>query len=224
MALSVDYIYQYCLRLIRKSQSGSINSLEFANFWNAEQNAYFSDLLGRFNRQNNGKENSNTGLIQNQVIITKLTPFINPATITITSGDGPKPADFKYELSLRINGKTVTHINHDQISSVVNSVIDPPSISDDAYYCVEYLAYYHFLPTTVATASLDYIATPPQVLWNYGFDGAGRQVYTSIGSTQPLWDDASAMEITQRMLTQIGVSLAAKDFENFGKTVQLTGE
>lgn len=224
MALSVDYLYQYFLRLIRKNQSGSVNGIEFANFFNAEQCSYMSDLLGRFNRQNNGKAGINTGLIQNQTIITKLTPFIKPATITITAGDGNKPSDFQYELSVRINGYACVHINHNQVASVNDSVIDPPSISDNAYYRVEYLAYYHFLPTTVASADIDYIATPPNVIWNYGFDGQGRQVYNPTGSVQPLWDNSSAQEIVQRMLTSVGVSLAAKDFENFGKTVQISGE
>lgn len=224
MALSVDYIYQFCLKLIRKNQSGSISATEFGYHWNGEQSAYHSDLLGRFQSNNNGKEGRNTGLIENQTIMTKLTPFIKPATLAIALGQGSKPADFCYELSLRINNQTVVHINHNQISNVTNSVIDPPSIADDSYYCVEYQNYYSFLPTIVTTASLDYIASPVNVVWAYTFDGAGRQVYNSVLSVQPQWMDTDTMEITKRMLNTIGVSLAARDFENFGKSVIETGD
>jgi len=223
MAVTVDQIYKLCLRIIRKNQSGSLSSLEFNDFWSIEQTAYMSDLLGRFQRSNNGKEGANTGLIENQTIITKLSPFIKNGTIAVSTGNGPKPADFQYELALRIGGEMVIHINHNQISNVNNSVIDPPSVSNNSYYCVEYQHYYAFLPNTVTSADLDYVSAPVPVLWNYSFDGSGRQVYNPSGSVDPVWDDATCWEITERMLKKVGVSLGAKDFEQYANSVINTG-
>jgi len=76
MALTVDYIYQYCLRLIKKNQSGNLKSTDFAYFWNGESSSYFSDLLGRFQKNNNGKEGINTGLIESNSINGKKRGFM----------------------------------------------------------------------------------------------------------------------------------------------------
>lgn len=224
MALTVDYIYKLCLSIVRKNQAGSLTSNDFQYHWNAAQNGYHGDLLGRFNRDNNGKAATNTGLIENQTILTKLSPFTKNETLAVTSGAGDKPADFVYALALRIGGKEVTRIVHDQIANVNDSVIDAPSSSADIYYYNEYEDYYSFLPNTVSSAELDYIAAPPSVVWGYTIDGDGRQVYDSGSSVQPLWDTASAMEITQRMLRTLGVAFSSRDFQNFGETVKNRGD
>lgn len=224
MALSVDYIYDFARKLIRVNQAGSLSSLVFAKHWNDAQATYQDDLVGRFQARGNGKSGINTGLIENQTILQKLSPFIKPATLTIASGVADKPTDFIYELALRINDKEVRHINHNQIATVLDNVIDEPSITANSYYVVEYENYYRFLPTSVAEADLDYICTPTDVFWNYTLDGSGRQVYTASGSSQPQWDNNSCREITKRMLTNLGVSYKDGDFASFGKSVQLTGE
>lgn len=224
MALTTDFIYQFTLNLIRKNQAGPLASIEWARHWNDAQATYQDDLVGRFQPRANGKSGMNTGLIENRTILQKLSPFIKPATLAIVLGDASKPTDFIYELALRINGQEVRHINHNQVATVNDNVIDPPSILDNAYYVVAYQGYYRFLPSAVTEAALDYICTPTDVFWNYTFDGADRQVYSITGSVQPQWDNNSCREITKRMLTNLGVSFKDSDFASFGKSVQLTGE
>jgi len=222
MALTTDYLYQFTLNLIKKNQAGSLGSIEWARHWNGESTAYQDDLLGRFQARSNGKTGVNTGLIENETILQKLSPFIKNATIAIAAGNGNKPTGFKYELALRINGKEVRNINHNQIATVNDSVIDPPSIPNDAYYAVMYEGYYSFLPSTVTSASLDYIVAPTDVVWGFTIVG-GRQVYNSATSVQTLWDDASAREITKRVLNTLGVAYKDGDFSNFGNKVINTG-
>ena len=224
MALSTDYLYKFSLRLIKKNQAGGLTSLEFADHWNDAQGTYQDDLAGRFQARSNGKTGANTGLIENETILQKLSPFIEPVTLTISGGAATKPLGFIYRMGLRINGYDVYKINYNQISNVNHSVIDPPSEDDDMYYVVEYKDYYKFFPDTVTSAELDCMNTPPNIVWGYTFDADGRQVYNSGASTQPLWDNNSCREITKRMLTNIGVSFKDADFLNFGKSVQLTGE
>lgn len=180
---SVDYVYNYVLKLIRKTQSAGLSATEFQFFWNDAQRSYFDDLIGRFQKQNNGKEGLNTGLIENETIMTKLTPFTKNYTLSISSGQGVKPTDFIYTLALRINENKVFQVNHDSIWAVKQDVIDPPSITNDSYYYTEYGNYYSFLPTAVTTASLDYIGAPQNIVWAYTLDTAGRQVYNSFGIT-----------------------------------------
>lgn len=229
MSLSVDYNYQFALKLIKKNQSGGLASKEFEYHWNDAQGSYQDDLLGRFQMRSNGKTGTNTGLIEDETILQKLAAFTKPINLTITSGNADKPSDFVYRLALRINGVDAYKINQGQIANVNASVIDPPSTTTNTYYFVEYEGYYYFLPRTlptedITTAQLDYIITPPNVIWGYTFDTNGRQVYNPGTSVQPLWDSNSCREITKRMLTNLGVAFKDADFENFGKSVQLTGE
>jgi hypothetical protein len=223
MALSVDYLYKFCLDLIKKNQAGGLKSTAFDLNWNDAQGSYQDDLLGRFQARNSGKTGINTGLIQDETILQKLAPFTKPVTLTIATGVSDKPTDFIFRLALRINGVDAYKINHAQIWSVTSSVIDPQSVPDNKYYFVEYEDYYKFLPNTVTSADLDYIATPVDVVWGFTFDANNRQVYNSGTSVQPKWDNNSCREITKRMLTNLGVSFKDADFQNFGKSVQATG-
>lgn len=224
MALSIDYLYKFSLRLIRKNQAGSLSASEFNDFWSDASSSYQDDLLGRFQLRSNGKTGANTGLIQDETILQKLAPFISPVTLTIASGVADKPLGFIYRMGMRINGYDAHKINYNQIANVVNNVIDPPSVAENMYYFVEYEDYYSFYPNTVTAATLDCVVTAPSVVWAYTFDADGRQVYNSGASTQPLWDNNSCREITKRMLTTLGVSFKDADFANFGKSVQATGE
>lgn len=226
---SVDNIFKLFKFLMRKNQSGSISATDFFNAWNTEQNAYFSDLLGKWQARNNGKSGQNTGLILNETIMTQLAPFTIPGSVTISSGQADKPSDFIYGLARRISVSSVeylvTKINHGQIWYVNNDVIDPPSVTDRAYYIVEYEDYYKILPTA-ATGSLllDYIAQPVDIVWGYGWDAQGRQVYSPGLSIQPQWQTNTIIEITKRALTSFGVSYKDKDFENFGDKNTITGD
>lgn len=211
------------LFLIKKNQSGSLSAAEFGLAWNMEQSTYQSDLLGRFQRQSIGKEGPNTGLIENETIMTKLSPFTLSVTgIAITSGKATKPDDFLYSLALRINNTKVFQVDHDQIWSVLDDVIDPPSIPDDSYYYTEYLNYYSLLPASVTSLDLDYVQAAPDVKWAYNIV-SGRQQYDSTNSVQPLWDQASIIEITQRCLKTLGVSYSSQDFEQFGQSKITSG-
>lgn len=221
--LDIDYLYDFSLKLIRKNQSGSISGVEFSYFWNDAQSQYLGDLLGRFQARSNGKEGVNTGLILNETQLTKLSPFTQPIILSIEDGVSDKPHGFIYRLALRINDTDVDFINHGQIASVKKSVIDPPSITDNKYYAIEYENYFSFLPTPVTEAQLDAIIYPPNVVWGYVYDIAGRQEYNPGTSTQSKWDDITNLEITRRMLTDMGISLKDKDFENFGNKTTLTG-
>jgi len=200
------------LFLIRKNQAGSFSATDLFYSWNFEQRAYQSDLLGRFQARSNGKSGVNTGLIENETILTKLAPFTKSDTLTVTAGLGAKPSDFIYLLSLRVSGKPCEYAEHDQIAFINDSVIDPPSISGGQFYYTEYEANYSFLPTAVASATIDYISEPEDVMWGYSLDGDGRQVYDSGTSVNPQWDGDSIVEITKRALKSLGVSYKDADF------------
>lgn len=223
MAWNVDQVYGFLRFLIRKNQSGNIGATEFFYTWNAEQYAYHDDLVGKWQNRNNTKEGMNTGLIQNEVIMTKLAPFTIPVTIGVVAGKATKPDDFIYTLALRINDTKVFKINHDQKWAVLDDVIDPPSIVDDSYYYLEYEDYYSFLPTTVTSVDLDYLASCTDVKWGFTIVG-GRQVYDPATSVQPKWNQNVIVEITKRALKILGVSFKDSDFTQYGESNIRTGD
>jgi len=218
MALTVNDLYVFTQKLIRKNQSGSLTSTEFNTFWNDAQRAYMGDLLGRFQLRSNGKLGMNTGLMLNETILTKT------STLNISGGSVSKPTGLLYRLALRIDDFDVVFVNHGQISEVKKSVIDAPSVADNKYYAYEIESTYKFLPATVTTAEINYIGDVTDIVWGYTLDGNGRQVYSSGASTQSKWDDISNMEITKRMLQNIGLSLKDRDFQNFGSQNIQTGD
>lgn len=226
---NVDNIFKLFKFLTRKNQSGSISATDFFNAWNTEQNAYFSDLLGKWQNRSNGKSGQNTGLIMNEAIMTQLAPFTIEGSVTIASGVATKPTDFIYGLARRISVSSVeylvTKINHGQIWYVNNDVIDPPSITDGNYYIVEYEDRYNVLPSS-ATGDLllDYIAQPVDVIWGYTLDANNRQIYNAGLSVQPQWQTNTIIDITKRALTNFGVSYKDKDFMNFGAKNIATGD
>lgn len=225
----VNKIYGLQKFLTRTNQSGGISTTDFFNAWNTEQNAYHSDLLGKWQARSNGKTGMNTGLLLNETIMTQLSAFIIEGSVTIASGVATKPDDFIYGLARRISVSSVeylvTKINHGQIYYVNNDVIDPPSITDGTYYIVEYEDYYKVFPTA-ATGDLllDYVAHPTDVKWGFTYDAQDRKVYNAGLSVQPKWSVPTVIEITKRTLSSFGVSYKDKDFQNFASKNIVTGD
>lgn len=222
---TVDTIFTFTKFLMRNNQAGSISASDFNIAWNGEQSAYMSDLLGRFQNRSNGKDMKNTGLIQNETIMTKLTPFTKTVLgIAVTGGAATKPSDFIYTLAVRAAGQKVFQVDHDGVWALTEDVIDPPSITDGSYYYTESGNVYNILPTTTPTIDLDYICTVTDIVWAFTLDGNNRQVYDHINSIQPLWTNNSIIEITKRTLKSFGVSFKDQDFAGFGASNIVTGD
>lgn len=225
MALSVDYIFEFAKKLVRKSQAGGLTSNEFQQYWNEAQSGYINDLVGPFQKRSNDPSNPRVGLMQNQSTLTKLSPVMGTSSLSVVSGSANKPDNFVYLLDLRIGTTKVQPISFDQWESVSGSVIDTPSASTGTYFYSEYNNAFEFLPSTLtATATLKYIFMPENIVWAYTLDADGRQVYDSANSVQPVWDDVACREITMRMLKPYGVSIKDGDFQNAGQSAIITGQ
>ena len=223
MPWSVDNIYSYTKFLMNKNQAGSISPTDLFNAWNAEQSAYHQDLVGRWQKQNSTKTGINTGLVEDEVTISQLSPFIVPQTIPIAGGLGFKPVDYIYAVALRINGTKVFSVSHDMIWAVNDDVIDPPSVADDSYYYTEYLSYFNFLPASVTSFDLDYVAETTDISWGFTLDGQNRPVYNPATSVQPKWNKNTVIEITRRTLKSFGLHFDSREFEMFGESNIQTG-
>ena len=223
MPWSVDNIYQYTRFLTNKNQAGGISATDLFNAWNAEQSQYHQDIVGRWQKQNNTKTGVMSGLVEDEVSISALAPFIVPVTIPIAGGLGFKPLDYIFGVALRINKAKVFSIPHDTIWAVEDDVIDPPSIPEDSYYVTEYLTYFSFLPSTVTSFQLDYVAETRDVVWGFTLDGQNRQVYNPATSVQPQWNKNTVVTITKRTLKGFGIHFDSRAFEAFGDSNIQTG-
>lgn len=227
MPWSVDNIYQYTRFLTNKNQAGGISATDLFNAWNGEQAMYHQDLVGRWQKQSNTKTGIMSGLVEDEVTISALSPFIVPLTnVAIAGGIAAKPVDYIYGVALRINGAKVFSVSHDMVASVNDDVIDPPSIPDNKYYYTEYLNYFSFLPSTVTAYDLDYVAETTDVVWGFSLDANKRQVYdpTPGVSIQPKWNKNTTIEITRRTLKSFGLHFDSREFENFGESNTQTGD
>jgi len=224
MRWGTNDILELTKKLTRKNQSGNISATDLFYIWNSEQMMFFQDIIGRWQARANGKSGVNTGLIINEISLSELAFFIIEHDLTITSGLADKPTDFEYMIALRVSDIYKCQlIRPDQIPAVSQSVIDPPSVTNNKYYAIEYEDQYSFLPNTITDAQLDYIATPTDIKWGFTFDPDGRQIYNPGSSVQPKWSNVTIVEITKRTLNTLGVSWKDKDFIDAGRSAQLTG-
>lgn len=223
MPWSVDNIYSYTRFLTNKNQAGGISATDLFNAWNGEQAMQHQDLVGRWQKQSNTKTGVMSGLIEDEVTISMLSPFIIPVTIPVAGGIGFKPLDYIYGVALRLNKAKVFSVSHDTIWAVEDDVIDPPSIPDDSYYYTEYLNYFSFLPATVTSFQLDYVAETSDIVWGFTLDANNRQVYNPATSVQPKWNKNTVIEITRRTLKSFGLHFDSREFENFGESNIQTG-
>lgn len=224
MAWSTNDIYQFVLTLLRKNQSGDISTNDLFYNWNASQSKYMSSLKGRFQRAAYGKDGMDTGLIENKVILTKLTPFTQNATLAVTSGQAIKPNDWSFTLAMRCNNTKVFYVTHDSKWAVQQDVIDPPSITDNSYYYTEYQNYYQLLPPEVTEIEIDYLQTVTDIVWAYTVAPNGQFVYDAVNSVQPKWDQGSIVEITEWALKPFGISFSSQDVQSYGQSVEMTGQ
>lgn len=224
MPWSVDNIYSYSRFLTNKNQAGGISSTDLFNAWNGEQAMLHQDVVGRWQKQSNTKTGIMSGLIEDEVTISMLAPFIVPATVPVAGGLGFKPVDYIYGVALRINGAKVFSVTHDTIYAVNDDVIDPPSIPDNRYYYTEYLTYFSFMPSAVTTFNLDYVAETNDIVWGFTLDGNNRQIYNPATSVQPKWNKNTVIEITRRTLKSFGLHFDSREFENFGQSNIQTGD
>ena len=222
--MTVDVCYQLMLSIMRKNQAGGLSAVLFQQFFNAEQTAYQSDLLGRWQARSNGKTGMSTGLIENETILTKLTPFTENNGLTVIAGKAVKAVDFVYTLAMRINNMQVQALPKSQLAAMLTSVIDPPSTEDNCYYYTEYRDYYSFFPDSISLADVDYIRRPVDVIWGFTYDANDRQQYDPGTSIDPEWMEADCVEIVRRCLKTLGVSFKDADFTNYGNSVIQTGD
>lgn len=222
---AVDFCYKVVLYAAGKNlQMGYVSPSDFNLIFNQGQRSYSSFLLGSFQTYAPGRPVSKVELGQNSVVRTRLAPTIYGYNLHIDStGFSPYPGDYlQTDAMWSIYGfQRIRLAPQEKFYSIYNSKIDP--IASNPIYLIEDVNF-RFYPQSLGMARLSYVRNPPDVVWGYVDDVNGNPVYSAARSTQPVWDEASLLEILVRALAIIGVNLQLGILSQYSQIIKEQGQ
>lgn len=221
--MTVDAVYRIMRFIARKNQLASLSPQDFQDSFNTAQRNYYDFLVGRLEQYRYDSPKPRVSLAMTDNVVSRLTPFQQSATVTVTSGVGTKPADFNKLLSMSTaNNYAVYRYEENRIASRLQDSIDPVN-EENAFY-VEGNGSWSVYPTSLTSVKVKYLKLPTNVVWNYTLDGQGRPVYTPTGSTDPLWMDNDIDELIGRACKILGISIKENALVSYGQGVLQNGE
>lgn len=225
MAYNINDVYKIVLYAVGKNlQQGYVSPEDFNLVINQAQKSYTSYLLGSFQQYAPGRPEARVEFGQNSVIRQRLIPIIYTTNLSIdVTGFSPYPSDYLQTDAMwsYYGYDRIREIQQNQFYGVYNSKIDP--IASWPVYMIEHNGF-RFFPNTLGQAKMSYVTNPPDMIWGYTLDGNGVPVYNSAGSIQPVWDDASILEIIVRALRIIGVNLDYNQVNGYAVQIQNQGQ
>lgn len=225
--MTVNDCYEIVLYATAKNLSqGYVSPADFNLTINQAQRSYVSYILGSFQQYMPGRPVARVEFGQNTVVRTRLTPVIYWQDLTVDpTGFCPYPEDYlQTDAMLTSTGyQRIRSVQQDSLYSYYNSTIDP--VATNPIYILEDTGF-RFFPIDIATAKLSYVGNPPEIKWGYTLNVNGIPIYdpTYPNSIQPVWDDASMLEIIVRALAIIGVNLQLNVVEQYSMEVKNQGQ
>jgi hypothetical protein len=223
--MTINEVYQIVLYSTAKNLSqGYVSPDDFNLTINQAQKSYVSYLLGSFQQYMPGRAVARVEFGQNTIVRTRLAPIIYWDNLTVDpTGFCPYPDDYlQSDAMFTADGyERIRAVQQDSLYSFYNSKIDP--VATNPIYILEDTGF-HFFPENIGTAKLSYVANPPDMIWAYTLDANGIPIYDSATSTQPVWDDASILEIIVRALAIIGVNLQLNVVEQYSMAIKNQGQ
>lgn len=225
MAYTINDVYQICTYAVGKNlQQGYLSPADFNLVINQAQKSYVAYLLGEFQQYQPGRPTARVEFGQNTVVRQRLSPIIYQINLAINpTGFSPYPADYlQADAMWSLYGyQRIREVQQNFLYSTYNSVIDP--IANWPIYTIED-AGFRFFPVTLGSAKLSYVAQPPDMVWGYTLNPNGIPVYSPGTSVQPVWDDATILEIIVRALRLVGVNLQYNDVSAYANQIQVQGQ
>lgn len=142
----------------------------------------------------------------NGFISNDLKNFKTRATITLTAGSGPLPANYDY----RTNASTVDDLRIDIVPESewvenINDPIDPPTLDKPI---VAIRTAVEVRPITLTSMYLYYLRVPITIVFGYTEDGDGNPIYASGSSTDCDWPVSAHIDIVRRAAVYLGIPLS----------------
>jgi len=225
MAYTVDDVYQIVQYACGKNlQQGYISPADFNLVINQAQKSYASYMLGSFQQYQPGRPEARVEFGQNAVIRQRLTPIIYGYNLSVDgSGFSPYPGDFLQQDAMWsfYGYNRIREVQQQYFYSIYNSVIDP--VGSWPVYMLESNGF-RFFPNNLGQAKLSYVRNPPDMIWGYTLNVNGVPVYNPATSTQPVWGDATILDIIVRALRIIGVNLQYNDVSAYANEIKQIGQ
>lgn len=222
--MSINTIYQLFLYVIKKNQSADLSPDEFNNIWNLAQINFMDYLLGEFQQYQYGKSVARVEIGQNQTVLQRLTPLIDsPVTLTINSnGVAPNPSDYQQACAMYTTAMNkVSFVQQDSLYSRLQSVIDPVTTTNPIYLIEN--NQFQFYPTSLGSALLSYVKTPPAAKYAYIIDGSGNPIFDPGNSIDPVFFDTDCWTIASRALEMVGINLQAPLIQQYANNIKNNG-
>ena len=225
MAYNINDVYKIVLYAVGKNlQQGYVSPEDFNLVINQAQKSYTSYLLGSFQQYAPGRPEARVEFGQNSVIRQRLIPIIYTTNLSIdVTGFSPYPSDYLQTDAMwsYYGYDRIREIQQNQFYGVYNSKIDP--IASWPVYMIENDGF-RFFPNNIGQAKMSYVMNPPDMVWGYTLDVNGVPVYNAAGSVQPVWGDASILEIIVRALRIIGVNLDYNQVSGYAVQIENQGQ
>lgn len=215
--MNVNFCYRLVDIIVNKGQNGYINPQTFQDAMNQAQNQFLDLLLGEFQQYKPGLPTPTVQFGNNRIVRQSLTPVIYGYILNPDStGFAPYPGDFQeVDAMWSLYGyNKVKYVQQEYLSSYYNSQIDP--IPQYPIYVVEQLGF-RFFPNNIGQTKLNYVQTPPRIIWGYTEVVPGQPVYNPATSVDPVWYDSDMMYIIARALRMFGVNLQAQEVNAYAQ-------
>lgn len=200
MAVYIQDIVERIAFKLGKRDTGYFSPSEIIKEVNAESKNLFNHFIERFAKTRRISEH--------------IQPFMVEAPVTITTGSGPLPADFKHAnlvlsgttpvkiLELAEWGPAIAHVNHPPSAEYPICKFDGTTIQ--------------VRPTTIVTVDLHYFKTPVDAVYAWSVSG-NRYLYDDGSSVDLEWREQVHDLIINRSLANLGVSIKDGDIISYSE-------
>ena len=193
----IEHIFSAIRLVLNKKRKGFVKTSEISTALKMAVNDLYSFELDLYRK---------TG-----VISSKLKSFVKTASVTITSGEGPLPADFVKDINFLTNaGKEGTILTPEEFNDRTSSLILQPDEDDPIAKVQDDTLFVS--PIDLPSVDLIYFSAPVDFVYDTTVDGDSRgENFNAGGSTDIQFDVTVSGDLIRRALLYLGVG-----FQNDG--------
>lgn len=213
MAINVNSVYRVILSVLNKEQRGYITPDQFNRLGRQAQlgllDKSFYDYNRHLTRRNIQGVNSEYGDIADR-IEEKIDVLSKEASISLTNGvyDTSNLSDTIYkiiQLTIDDRATEVEQVKKSELTYMNASKLNAPTSDFPAYYLEGNNI--KVFPTTISSATLDYIKKPADPVWAYTTGANGQYIYDSGNSVDFELHPSEETDLVIKILALSGVIL-----------------
>lgn len=208
MAISVNKVYRTVLSIINKEGRGFLTPDQFNRIGRQVQ----LDLLERAFFDYNKALNKEKGNITNngyanipKNIKEKIDIFSKEAALSINTGVASVPSDLYRVINISTANRTINidETSKSEISYINSSKLTAPTSSYPVYY--REAGNIKLFPTSISSATIDYIKIPADPAWNFTSGSNGSYSYNSSTSVNFELHESDEVDLVVKILGYAGV-------------------